>query len=145
MKITFASKSDIELITQHTGQALTEGTLGHYSVENKKANLLMEKILKNNGKLLVAKTKNELAGWILFGSEKDRFSDEEIGFIYEIYIFGNFRKNGYARVLMEEAMQILKHQGLKDVRLVVYKGNKAINLYEQLGFEENRIVMTKKL
>jgi ribosomal protein S18 acetylase RimI-like enzyme len=145
MEIFQASSLDINQISKFTGRALTEGSLGNYTVGNEKANRMMEKVLNNNGKLLVAKKSNQIAGWVLFGSQQDSITDEQLGFIYEIFIFEDFRNKGYAKKLLEECIKDFKNQGLQEVRLVVYKGNKAIRLYEELGFTENRIVMSKKL
>ncbi|KLA26147.1 MULTISPECIES: GNAT family N-acetyltransferase [Bacillus cereus group] len=145
MEILNASKSDLEEVSQLTGQALNEGSVNSYTVDNVKATSLMEKVLANNGKLLVVKESEQLAGWVLFGSQKDSITDEEIGFIYEIYILKNYRKKGFAKRLLEKCITDLKTQGLKNVRLVVYKGNKAIQIYEEFGFIENRIVMNKAI
>ncbi|MDQ0218782.1 hypothetical protein ELQ35_05225 [Peribacillus cavernae] len=50
-----------------------------------------------------------------------------------------------AKRMLEECTRDFTNQGLEDVRLVVYKGNKAMELYEEFGFEEYRVVMHKKL
>ncbi|WP_368196774.1 N-acetyltransferase family protein [Bacillus pumilus] len=145
MEILQASQADLYQVSQYTGQALKEGSLGKYTVGNEKMNNMMKKILDNNGKLLVAKESDQITGWVLFGPQKDSITDKYLGFIYEIYILEDYRKKGYAKKLLEECTKDLRNQGLHDVSLVVYSGNKAIGLYKQLGFTENKIVMNKKL
>ncbi|MEK5310879.1 MULTISPECIES: GNAT family N-acetyltransferase [Bacillus] len=145
MEILQASQADLNQVSQYTELALKEGSLGKYTVGNEKTNNMMGKVLDNNGKLLVAKELDQIIGWVLFGSQKDSITDKYLGFIYEIYILEDYRKKGYAKKLLEECTKDIKNQGLHEVSLVVYSGNKAIELYKQLGFTEYKIVMNKKL
>lgn len=145
MKILHASQADLNQVSQYIELALKEGSLGKYTVGNEKTNNMMGKVLDNNGKLLVAKELDQITGWVLFGSQKDSITDKYLGFIYEIYILEDYRKKGYAKKLLEECTKDIKNQGLHEVSLVVYSGNKAIELYKQLGFTEYKIVMNKKL
>ncbi|CAH0343993.1 GNAT family N-acetyltransferase [Bacillus sp. CECT 9360] len=145
MEVAQASKTDLKQVYQHTEIALTEGTLGYFKGGEEKAIAMMEKVLSNNGKLLVSKESGQLAGWILYGTQADSMADIESGFIYELYILKDYRKKGYGKRLMEECIQDLKAQDLQEIRLAVYQGNGAMELYRQLGFSETRIIMSKKI
>lgn len=57
----------------------------------------------------------------------------------------DFRNKGYARKLLEHCINDLKSEGFHNIRLTVYKGNKAIKIYEELGFEEFRVVVNKRI
>ncbi|RFU61191.1 GNAT family N-acetyltransferase [Bacillus sp. V59.32b] len=145
MEIVQASKTDLKQVHPYTERALTEGTLGYFKGGEEKAKAMMEKVLSSNGKLLVVKESGQLAGWILYGTQNDSMTDLQSGFIYELYTLKVYRKKGYAKRLMEACIQDLNAQGLQEIRLAVYQGNEAMELYHQLGFSETRIVMSKKI
>ncbi|MFQ3546288.1 N-acetyltransferase [Halobacillus rhizosphaerae] len=147
MVIMPAVQKDLEEILRHTAESFNEGSQGNYYVNDALASEMMNTVLLRGGRVLVMKEPDthEFAGWILYGIEKDEITQDDFGFIYELHVLKPYRKRGYATALMEEALHQLKHHGLKRVRLVVYKGNFAIDLYEKLGFSQHRIVMDKPI
>ncbi|WP_338782139.1 GNAT family N-acetyltransferase [Metabacillus sp. FJAT-52054] len=96
-------------------------------------------------KYLVAKDGDAFQGWVLIGGGKDSLTDQTYGFVYELYVLEPFRKNGLGRKLMEEAMNHLKSEGHKEVRLSVFAGNQAIQLYEEMGFAPRTLVMSSRI
>ncbi|MFC7063059.1 GNAT family N-acetyltransferase [Halobacillus seohaensis] len=146
MYISHATREEIDEILPRVGDSLEEGSRGYYEVEQDKASRMMQEVLqKEDGQVLVVKEDSQVVGWILYGQQKDSFTGESIGFIYDLFVFENYREQGFAEALINKAMTDLKIQGMASVRLVVYAGNYAKNLYEKLGFTDNRTVMTKTL
>ena len=78
--------------------------------------------------------------WYLIDLTGDKY-----GFIYELYVMPKFRKQGYGKQLITFAKQHFKQLGYDKVRLNVYVGNEAQQLYKSCGFEERNITMQLKL
>ncbi|UWS64126.1 GNAT family N-acetyltransferase [Bacillus paralicheniformis] len=55
-----------------------------------------------------------------------------MGFIYELYVIQEFRGNGISKHLMRSAMEHLQSEGYREIRLGVFAGNHAIELYKQM-------------
>lgn len=81
-------------------------------------------------------------GWILIGTSKDQFTEKIYGFIYELFVLEEFRRNRISKRLMETGIEHLKQDGYSELRLSVYAGNQAIKLYEKLGFKNRTITMS---
>ncbi|PSQ49397.1 N-acetyltransferase [Halobacteriales archaeon SW_6_65_15] len=65
------------------------------------------------------------------------FHDEEAGYVAEITVAPERRREGRARRLLGAAFDRLRSEGCSRVRLAVHPGNDpARRLYESLGFEE---------
>lgn len=93
--------------------------------------------LEHGAYFLVARTEDDLIGWVLVDRSLDWFTHKEIGWISDVYVKKEFRNQGVARVLMEQSLEEFKHLGYDDVRLNVFTFNeKAIRLYEKLGFKD---------
>lgn len=93
--------------------------------------------LENGAYFIVARTHECLIGWVLVDRSLDWFTQKEIGWISDVYVKKEFRQNGAAKSLMEQSLVEFKHLGYDDVRLNVFSFNeKAIRLYEKLGFKE---------
>lgn len=93
--------------------------------------------LEQGAYFLVARTEDNLIGWVLVDRSLDWFTHKEIGWISDVYVKKEFRNQGVARVLLEQSLVEFKHLGYEDVRLNVFTFNeKAIRLYEKLGFKD---------
>ncbi|MFG6146770.1 GNAT family N-acetyltransferase [Halobacillus sp. B23F22_1] len=145
MNITHATLGEIEEIMPHLGESLEEGSRGYYQIEQDQATKMVQDVLNDDGQIQVVREDDKVVGWVLYGQQKDSFSGENIGFIYDLYVLPDYRERGFAKAMMENALTELKLQGMTSVRLVVYAGNEAKQLYEKLGFAENRTVMNKSL
>ncbi|MFC7319897.1 GNAT family N-acetyltransferase [Halobacillus campisalis] len=145
MNITHATLQEIKGVLPHIGESLQEGSRGFYQIGRDQASKMMQDVLDEDGQIQIAKDGETIIGWVLYGQQKDSFTGEDIGFIYDLFVMQEYRGRGIAKSLMENAMTELKLQGMNSVRLVVYAGNYAKELYEKLGFSDNRTVMSKKL
>ena len=79
----------------------------------------------------------------MIGENTDYFSREKLGFIYGVYIFSEYRGRGLSRKLMEAGIKELQEK-YSEIRLNVFAGNFAKEMYEDFGFVERQVVMTLK-
>ncbi|WP_242225242.1 GNAT family N-acetyltransferase [Bacillus cereus group sp. BfR-BA-01380] len=137
-----ATESDVEKILAHAAESLYEGTMKTRKFSQEKVLEITTPLLEKGAYYLVSKQDNILKGWVLIGSNKDYFSGEELGFIYELYIFPPYRGEGLSRKLMRAAVDELEKLGYSEIRLNVFAGNFAKELYKEMGFVERQIVMS---
>ncbi|MGP4081806.1 GNAT family N-acetyltransferase [Pseudalkalibacillus sp. R45] len=85
---------------------------------------------------------NENVGMIWYNYKEQ----ERQIFIYEIWMDPDKRRMGYGTQTLDELHNKAKDLGANNVGLHVFgQNNGAIALYKKLGYEENSIVMSKKL
>ncbi|MCJ8011025.1 GNAT family N-acetyltransferase [Paenibacillus sp. KQZ6P-2] len=142
MEIRKPNIVELENILKLSPQALFEGTLGGVRPTDEKMKQLVEPLLGKGCYYLIATEEDELMGWILIGSSKDQFTDEIIGFIYELYVLQDFRGKGISKHLMKNAIEHLESEGYSEIRLGVFAENHAVQLYKQMGFSERNITMS---
>jgi ribosomal protein S18 acetylase RimI-like enzyme len=107
--------------------------------DNNKENMIASYMdsIDHGAYFLVARTNDSLIGWVLVDRSVDWFTHKEIGWISDVYVKQEFRKNGVAKALLEQSLVEFKHIGYDDVRLNVFSFNeKAMRLYEKLGFKD---------
>ncbi|AYK05126.1 GNAT family N-acetyltransferase [Brevibacillus laterosporus] len=144
MEIKMASKEDMKFLYEKTPQALQEGTLGYINVDFESIEEPIHQLLEKGAWYLVGKQNEQIVGWVLAGSITEQFTNKELGYIFELYVMPEWRGKGYAKPLMEGAIQRLKEQGYAEIRLNVYVANRAKVLYEKLGFQERNVIMSLK-
>ncbi len=145
MIIQKAAEVAVQEIMGMIQQTMHEGTMGHLPAEGEKAVKLVQQVLDKGAYFLVAQEEEDLAGWVLLGTNVDYFTDAHHAFIYDIYVLETYRGRGLARSLVMEAMKEGRRQGAKEIRLNVFAGNPARKLYEDIGFGEFNILMSKNL
>ena len=89
---------------------------------------------------------NNIKGYCRFGENRDK---KEYGEIYALYIKCNERGNGVGRLLVKEAMKILKEKGYKEIVIWCLKENiQARGFYEKIGgklYKERYIEIGQKV
>jgi ribosomal protein S18 acetylase RimI-like enzyme len=145
MTIRKATYSEIQKILNHSLDVLKEATMGYVEVRREIAFQMVSPFLSDGGYYLVYIENHVIQGWIGVGRTIDFHSEEIIGIIPEIYVLPEYRKQGVAEKLCEEALRHLKEKGYKKVQLNVFSGNHAKHLYQNLGFQEVSTLMEKKL
>lgn len=84
---------------------------------------------RNPDTCFVAEKSDEIIGVIISGHDGRR------GFIYHTAVNPEYRNQGIAKMLVEEAMDALKANGINKVALVVFDRNKDGNAFwEKVGF-----------
>ena len=145
MDIRKPNEAEIEKILTLSPQAIYEGTLGEAKPTIERAKQLVEPLLKKGSYYLISTENNELTGWILIGRRTDQFSNQAIGFIYELFVLEEHRGKGISKQLVKAGVEQLKQDGFSEVRLSVYDGNQAMKIYESLGFKNRTITMSVSL
>ncbi|HDR7783189.1 GNAT family N-acetyltransferase [Bacillus wiedmannii] len=138
-----ANREETDEIIQYAAQSLFEGTRGNCQLSTEKAIEITRPIVEKGAYYLVVKQENNVMGWILIGENADYFSREKLGFIYELYVFPEYRGKGLSRELMEAGIKELK-ETFSEIRLNVFAGNFAKEMYEEFGFVERQVIMTLK-
>ncbi|HHY74783.1 MAG TPA: GNAT family N-acetyltransferase [Bacillus bacterium] len=106
---------------------------------------MVKNVLSNGGYYLVSLNGGKIIGWILLGIDRNFYKDETIGFLYELYVFPPYRKNGIGKLLMGRAISNFRNAGITKVQLNVFAGNSAKTMYEKLGFKEVTTLMEKEI
>lgn len=145
MEIRKPNHDELEEILQRSPQAMFDGTMGRVRPTNEKIKQMVEPLLQKGAYYLIATEDGQIAGWILIGPSKDSFTDQEIGFIYELYVAEFYRGRGISKVLMKSGIDHLRQGGYPEVRLSVFAENHAVRLYEQLGFQVRTMTMSLPL
>lgn len=139
MEVEYGKATELELqeIFSMAGVNRAEAT-GIQTDDNKDKMIASYKDSLDHGAyFLVARTQESLIGWVLVDRSLDWFTHKEIGWISDVYVKKEYRRNGVARSLIEQSLAEFKHLGYDDVRLNVFSFNeKAIRLYEKLGFKD---------
>jgi ribosomal protein S18 acetylase RimI-like enzyme len=94
---------------------------------------------RKNQKILVAKVKNKIVGFLIGGIQKSHSycKENKIGVIHRVYVKENFRKRGIGKLLIEELLKWLKKRKVKFVEVEVDSRNKiGIEAYKKYGFFE---------
>ncbi|KKZ92547.1 GNAT family N-acetyltransferase [Bacillus wiedmannii] len=138
-----ANREETDEIIQYAAQSLFEGTRGNCQLSTEKAIEITRPIVERGAYYVVVKEENNVMGWILIGENTDYFSLEKLGFIYELYVFPEYRGKGLSRKLMWAGIKELQ-KNYSEIRLNVFAGNFAKEMYEEFGFVERQVIMTLK-
>ncbi|MFZ7947228.1 MULTISPECIES: GNAT family N-acetyltransferase [Bacillaceae] len=141
MDIRKPTNRELKQIFKLSPQVMFEGTLGKVKPTNRKIKQLVTPLLKYGSFYLIATEDDKLMGWILIGENQDQFTDKKIGFIFELYILEKFRGKRISQQLLSRAIDHFKKEGYPEVRLNVFVGNSAINIYEKMGFNARTVTM----
>jgi len=139
--------TDLELkkVLALSPKAIFDGTLGEVNPTDEKVEQLVKPLLRNGSHYLIAVENDTIMGWILLGKNKDQFTDKLNGFIYELFVIKEFRGNGISKKLMKATIDHFRQDGYTEVRLSAFSGNKAIKLYEKMGFNIRTVTMNLQL
>ncbi|MBW3493680.1 MULTISPECIES: GNAT family N-acetyltransferase [Bacillus] len=141
--ITKANEKETEKILHYAAQSLFEGTRGNCQLSTEKAIEITKPLVEKGAYYIVTKEENKVVGWILIGENVDYFSRKKLGFIYELYVFSEYRGRGLSRKLMKAGIKELQEK-YSEIRLNVFRGNFAKEMYEDFGFVERQVIMTLK-
>ncbi|MFK4376766.1 ribosomal protein S18 acetylase RimI-like enzyme [Bacillus sp. RC218] len=141
--ITKADEEETQQILHYAAQSLFEGTRGNCQLSTEKAIEITKPLVEKGAYYIVTKEENKVVGWILIGENVDYFSREKLGFIYELYVFSEYRGRGLSRKLMKAGIKELQEK-YSEIRLNVFTGNFAKEMYEDCGFVERQVIMTLK-
>lgn len=139
-----ASEEEKEFILSNSIQSVNEGTTNPGIIKEDKAIEIVSSILNKGGYHLVYRDGDQIAGWVLLGENTDYFTGIKHGFIYDVFVFPQFRGKGYSKKLVQASIHDLKEQGFEEIRLNVYSSNFAKYIYKDIGFKEMQTIMVYK-
>lgn len=145
MPINLATKSDLNEIYKVQTKAFEESVVVPHRLTKEEIQNLSQMALEDGGHYYALKEDDQLIGYTMLAVKEDNLTGDKYGFIYELYVMPRFRKQGYGKQLITFAKQHFKQLGYDKVRLNVYVGNEAQQLYKSCGFEERNITMQLKL
>ena len=145
MAIRKATMKETATILEHSLIVLKEASMGYVTPKKTKSIQYTESFLSNGGYYLVCSEEKVIKGWIGLSNGMDYNTDEPIGFISELFIIPNWRKQGIAEKLLNEAILQFEKLGYDRVQLNIYAGNKAKKLYDKLGFSDVSMIMEKNI
>lgn len=98
------------------------------------------------GGLLVARVDGELAGFVMFGPESQRYEqDVQRGFVDNIYVAPDHRGEGVGSDLLAAAESKLREAGVDTLSLEVMADNeRARRFYRRHGYEPHRVELEKR-
>lgn len=145
MSIRLATKSDLNEIYKVQAKAFEEAVVVPHRLTNEEIQNLSQMALEDGAHYYALKEDKQFIGYTMLAVEEDNLTGDKYGFIYELYVMPKFRKRGYGKQLITFTKQHFKQLGYDKVRLNVYVGNEAQQLYKSCGFEERNITMQLKL
>jgi ribosomal protein S18 acetylase RimI-like enzyme len=103
---------------------------------------------RKNRKILVAKVKNEIVGFIIGGIQKSPpyCKETKVGIIYRFYVKKNFQRKRIGKLLVEALSNWFKKRKIKFVEVEADSRNKiGIKAYRKYGFFESHKIMRLNL
>lgn len=96
----------------------------------------------NDHALLCVESGSELVGYLWHSIN----AADKSTFIYDFFIFPNFRNNGYGKLAISVLESQLKSVGIEQIKLrVAYQNQRALKLYQEIGFAISGYNMSKKI
>lgn len=117
-----------------------------YKVSDKQKKIIQKRIKSRKSIFLVAEENKKVVGLIDGYIIEDSNYIEKVGYLDNLCVSKNNRKQGISTKLIEEFIKIMKRKNVSYLKLNAFENNTpAINLYKKLGFEEHSIYYTKKI
>ena len=108
---------------------------------------MLEKLKEPESHLAVAESDGELIGFCYsYISQKPKyFKLEKFGFIGDLFVIPEYRRNGIGRALVNDAVDFFGKRKIKQIELLVAKKNEnTIKFWESLGFNHLLTWMYKR-
>ena len=113
---------------------LPEAYLASLSVAEREA-MWRRMVEREPSHLVLARTANQIVGFVAFGASRDEGAPAERAEIWAIYVKPTCWSTGAGRLLWLEAMQRIVAEGYKSISPWVIVGNgRAARFYERAGF-----------
>lgn len=149
MKIRNAKKDDISNILELSVRFCEIDFLDYRDTEvmKERQKSLSEKSIETNfSNIYIAESDNKFLGYLEMSKEKDYFTQKDIAYIKAIAVNLNAERQGVGKQLMKKAKEWCIENNCTELVLDVFSGNKkAINFYNNLGFEIEIIKMVKSV
>lgn len=96
----------------------------------------------NKGFYLVAEEDSTILGEVLVTYEWSDWKNKNMWWVQSAYVYKNYRRKSIFSKLFDEVKKLAKVEGVKLMRLYVYKKNfNAINVYNHLSMDEKSYII----
>ncbi|QQR97750.1 MAG: GNAT family N-acetyltransferase [Sphingobacteriales bacterium] len=103
----------------------------------KAKSFLTERMDKNESVIFVAENNGKLIGFIQLYPTFSSVSMKRDIIMNDLYVYPEFRKNGFGKALLETAKEFCRENNCKGLWVETAIDNPARNLYEKLGWEKD--------
>lgn len=145
MTIRCAKDNELKLINKVIPKLFKEAMMVNFDLSDASLRDMSNQLLLQGAKYYVLIEENICKGFVLIDKKTDYLEQQDYGFIYELYVFEGYRRQGVAKKLIYFVNDLFKRQHIGEVRLNVNVQNKAKLLYEKVGFQERNITMSMKV
>ncbi|MDQ0167136.1 ribosomal protein S18 acetylase RimI-like enzyme [Bacillus horti] len=115
-------------------------------MNKKQMDLAKEAVERNCSNIFVAEEDGEFIGYIELTEQTDYFTGEKQGYVSAIAVLPQGEGKGIGKKLMQKAEEWTAEKGIQVLVLDVFQKNeRAIKLYEKLGYQQEIVKMTKVL
>ncbi|NWK83420.1 GNAT family N-acetyltransferase [Staphylococcus sp. GSSP0090] len=142
MTIRCAKENELKRINQVIPKVFEEAMMGMLNLSDASLRDMSNQLLMQGAKYYVLIEDHVFKGFVLIDEKTDDFIQQSYGFIYELYVFETYRRQGVAEKLIDFVNGYFKSQEIDEVRLNVHVQNKAKLLYEKMGFQERNVTMS---
>lgn len=117
------------------------------ALERQIRRLIEQLLASGESTFLIAEEENGGdVGHIWLGETVEAVSGERRGYIYDLYVVPEARRQGVARALLAAAERLARRRGYREIGLTVAVHNDAARrLYESLGYHPERLLLSKQL
>lgn len=145
MTIKFATNKDMEVIYSAVPRLFKEAMSCRIAVSDDVLKALSKELVSQGAQYFVWKDDELIKGFILYDTKFNDLTQQEYGFIYELYVFKPYRNMGGARKLMQFIQAHVHNKGLRTLKLNVFTSNTAQHFYAALGYQPEQTTMTLTL
>lgn len=112
----------------------------------KQEEMALESVENNKSNIFIAEKDGQYLGYIELKDWVDYFTRERQGYVASLAVTRGAEGTGVGTLLLKKAEDWAKQKGYKELVLQVFTANqRAIKLYESLGYEPDISVMVKQI
>lgn len=142
MAIRKANSKELEEINRMVPDVFKSSITVDFDLSEASMRAMSKQLVQEGASYFIYSEDEVIQGFVLVDKKVDALEQKEYGFIYELYVLEAYRNQGIAEALIHFINDYYKRHNVSEVRLNVYAGNCAKNLYEKLGFRERTITMS---
>ncbi|KYG31846.1 GNAT family N-acetyltransferase [Alkalihalobacillus trypoxylicola] len=116
------------------------------AMAKKQEQMALQSLTDNKENIYIAENNGMILGYLELAIQKDYFTGKEQAYISAIAVSEKGEGKGIGKALMAKAEEWAIDQGLSEVILDVFlDNNRAVGLYEHLGYQKEIVKMVKEL
>lgn len=145
MSIKLATNKDLKVIHNAVPYLFKEAMNCQIAVSDDALKALSKELVSKGARYFVWKEGESIKGFILFDTKLDYLTQQAYGFIYELYVFEEYRGMHIAKKLMNFIQKYAQEQGLQTLKLNVFTSNTVQRFYTALGYQVEQMTMSLSL